>query len=93
MALGTLASRITGFLRTAVFGYALGAGTLADAYNNANALPNTVYNLALGGILTSVVVPLLVARRSGTATGARAATSGSSRWWRLPWAVSRWPPR
>ena len=61
MALGTLASRITGFMRTAVFGYALGVGTLADAYNNANTLPNTVYNLALGGILTSVVVPLLVA--------------------------------
>jgi murein biosynthesis integral membrane protein MurJ len=61
MAIGTLASRVTGFLRTAVFGYALGTGTLADAYNNANTLPNTVYNLALGGILTSVVVPLLVA--------------------------------
>jgi putative peptidoglycan lipid II flippase len=60
MALGTLASRVTGFLRTAVFGYALGAGALADAYNNANTLPNVVYNLALGGILTSVVVPLLV---------------------------------
>ena len=60
MAVGTLASRITGFLRTAVLVYALGTGTLADAYNNANTLPNTVYNLALGGILTSVVVPLLV---------------------------------
>ncbi len=60
MALGTLASRVTGFMRTAVFGYALGAGTLADAYNNANTLPNVVYSLALGGILTSVVVPLLV---------------------------------
>ncbi len=60
MALGTLASRVTGFLRTAVFGYALGAATLGDAYNNANTLPNVVYNLALGGILTSVVVPLLV---------------------------------
>jgi putative peptidoglycan lipid II flippase len=60
MAIGTLASRITGFLRTAVFGYALGTSILGDAYNNANTLPNTVYNLALGGILTSVVVPLLV---------------------------------
>src|SRR5580692_5184617 len=60
MAAGTLVSRITGFFRTAVFGYALGAATLADAYNNANTLPNVVYNLALGGILTSVVVPLLV---------------------------------
>ena len=60
MALGTLASRGTGFLRTLVLAYALGVGEVANAYNNANTLPNTVYDLMLGGILTSVVVPLLV---------------------------------
>jgi murein biosynthesis integral membrane protein MurJ len=60
MALGTLASRLTGFLRTFVFVAALGTGTLANAYNNSNNLPNTVYYLMLGGIFTSVVVPLLV---------------------------------
>jgi len=60
MALGTLAARLTGFLRTFVFVAALGAGTLANAYNNSNNLPNTVYYLMLGGIFTSVVVPLLV---------------------------------
>jgi putative peptidoglycan lipid II flippase len=60
MALGTLVSRITGFLRTAVLIYALGTHDLGNAYNLANTVPNAVYNLALGGILTSVVVPLLV---------------------------------
>jgi putative peptidoglycan lipid II flippase len=60
MALGTLASRITGFLRTFIFVIALGTGPLANAYNNSNTLPNTVYYLMLGGIFTSVVVPLLV---------------------------------
>jgi putative peptidoglycan lipid II flippase len=60
MALGTLASRGTGFLRTLVLVYALGVTGVANAYNNANTLPNTVYDLMLGGILTSVVVPLLV---------------------------------
>jgi len=60
MAVGTLVSRVTGFLRTAVFAYALGVGHLANAYNNSNTLPNTVYYLMLGGIFTSVVVPLLV---------------------------------
>jgi putative peptidoglycan lipid II flippase len=60
MAVGTMASRVTGFLRTAVLLYALGTHFLGDAYNIANTLPNAVYNLALGGILTSVVVPLLV---------------------------------
>ena len=60
MALGTLVSRSTGFLRTFVLLYALGTGALADAYNNSNALPQTVYYLMLGGVFTSVVVPLLV---------------------------------
>jgi putative peptidoglycan lipid II flippase len=60
MALGTIASRLTGFLRTFVFLAALGTAHLADDYNNSNTLPNTVYYLMLGGIFTSVVVPLLV---------------------------------
>jgi putative peptidoglycan lipid II flippase len=60
MALGTIASRGTGFLRTLVLAYALGVGSVSIAYNNANTLPNTVYDLMLGGILTSIVVPLLV---------------------------------
>jgi putative peptidoglycan lipid II flippase len=60
MAVGTLASRVTGFVRNAVVIYAIGTHYLGDAYNLANTLPNIVYNLALGGILTSVVVPLLV---------------------------------
>ena len=60
MALGTLVSRLTGFLRTLLLAFAVGAGTLGNAYNDANTLPNVVYDLMLGGILTSVVVPLLV---------------------------------
>jgi putative peptidoglycan lipid II flippase len=60
MALGTLASRGTGFLRTFVLVAALGERALADAYNNPNNLPNTVYYLMLGGIFTSVIVPMLV---------------------------------
>ena len=66
MAIGTIASRFTGFLRSAILIYAIGTHDLGNAYNLANTLPNIVYNLALGGILTSVVVPLLVnaAKRS-----------------------------
>jgi putative peptidoglycan lipid II flippase len=60
MAIGTIASRGTGFLRTLVLVIALGGGNLANAYNNSNTLPNTVYYLMLGGVFTSVVVPLLV---------------------------------
>ncbi len=60
MAIGTIASRATGFLRTAVIAAVLGVKGVALAFNVANTAPNIVYELLLGGILTSVVVPLLV---------------------------------
>jgi putative peptidoglycan lipid II flippase len=60
MAVGTAASRLTGFLRTAVLGAVLGVEGLSLAYNVANTAPNIVYELLLGGVLTAVVVPLLV---------------------------------
>jgi putative peptidoglycan lipid II flippase len=72
MALGTIASRGTGFLRTLVLAYALGVGAVSIAYNNANTLPNTVYDLMLGGILTSIVVPLLVNAAKRDADGGEA---------------------
>jgi len=72
MAMGTLISRITGFLRTFVFVFALGTATLANAYNNANTLPNAVYDVMIGGVLTSVVVPLLVKAASDHRDGGEA---------------------
>lgn len=60
MALGTIASRGTGFLRTALLATVLGVKGVANAFNIANTAPNIVYELLLGGILTSVVVPLIV---------------------------------
>jgi len=72
MALGTLASRGTGFLRTLVIAYVLGIAGISTAYNNANTLPNAVYDLMLGGILTSVVVPLLVNAAKRDADGGEA---------------------
>jgi putative peptidoglycan lipid II flippase len=61
MAVATLVSRVTGLLRTAVLAAAVGSVTLVgDAYNTSNTLPNIVYELLLGGVLASVIVPLLV---------------------------------
>ncbi|WP_369257411.1 murein biosynthesis integral membrane protein MurJ [Geodermatophilus amargosae] len=60
MAVATLVSRVTGLMRTMVLAAALGVGLVNDAYNTANTLPNIVYELLLGGVLTSVIVPLLV---------------------------------
>jgi putative peptidoglycan lipid II flippase len=60
MALGTIASRITGMARTIVTAYAIGSAAVSSAYAYANNLPNQVYELLLGGVLAGVVVPLLV---------------------------------
>jgi len=62
MTFGTVLSRLTGLLRVAAIAAALGAteSRLADTYNLANTAPNIIYELALGGILTSVFVPVFV---------------------------------
>ncbi|MCW2497200.1 murein biosynthesis integral membrane protein MurJ [Jatrophihabitans sp.] len=60
IAVASLASRVTGFLRSSLLVAALGTHQVADAYNVANNLPNMVYELLLGGVLSSVLIPLLV---------------------------------
>ncbi len=69
MTVGTTLSRLTGYVRIAVQTAALGVtvGALGDVYTRANTTPNIVYELVLGGILTSVFVPVFVdhQRRSG----------------------------
>ena len=60
MALGTLASRLTGFLRVMAVTAAIGLQAVSNGYNVANTAPNILYELLLGGVLTSIVVPLLI---------------------------------
>ena len=62
MSVGTALSRLTGFLRVAAMAFALGVAEtrLTDAYLVANNLPNIIYELVLGGVLTSVLVPVFV---------------------------------
>lgn len=69
MAAGSLVSRLTGFLRTAVIAAALGSTLVGDAYTTAQFIPGMIYELLLGGILTSVVVPLLVRARTRDSDG------------------------
>ena len=65
MAIGSLVSRVTGFLRTVMIGAALGSTLVGDAYTNAQIFPGMIYELLFGAAVTSVLVPVLVrARRS-----------------------------
>jgi putative peptidoglycan lipid II flippase len=60
MALGTIISRVTGFIRGILIVAVLGTALLADTYNVANTMPNILYNLLVGGALTAIFIPQLV---------------------------------
>ena len=65
MASGTIASRILGFIRTVVLALTIGVTTdAADAFGVANQLPNNVYAIIAGGVLSAVLVPQIVKARS-----------------------------
>ena len=59
MAIGTVLSRLTGLVRTLALA-ALGYEAVSHAYLKANTTPNLVYELVLGGVLSSTLVPLFV---------------------------------
>lgn len=60
MAVASLVSRVSGFVRSILLIAALGNGAVGTAYNSGNNLPNMIYELLLGGVLSSVFIPLLV---------------------------------
>lgn len=62
MTVGTGISRITGFVRTAALASVLGltAKAMADSFNLANITPNIVYDLILGGVLSSLFIPVFI---------------------------------
>ena len=62
MSTSTLVSRLTGFVRTWAMAFALGLTAIADSYDIANNLPNMVFELLAGGVLSSVFIPLFMER-------------------------------
>ena len=74
MAVANLVSRLTGFLRQVALVGVLGVGVVNDAYTVSNTLPNIVYELLFGGVLTSVMIPILVRAQKEDADGGEAYT-------------------
>jgi putative peptidoglycan lipid II flippase len=68
----TIMSRILGLVRTLVFSQSIGAGCLGTAYTTANQVPNLIYELAIGGALTSAMVPVLARSAEHAATSSEA---------------------
>ncbi|RXZ71485.1 murein biosynthesis integral membrane protein MurJ [Agromyces albus] len=61
LASGTIVSRVLGFVKTALLAAVIGAsGAGANAFAAANQLPNTIYVVVAGGVLSAVLVPLIV---------------------------------
>ena len=71
----TVLSGVIGFVRQLVFAHTVGASCVGTAYTTANQVPNIIYDIVLGGALTSAVVPVLAgpAARAAGAGGARGA--------------------
>ena len=59
IALVTALSRVIGFGRTWVLAQTVGTSCLGTAYTTANAVPNLVFEIVVGGALAGSVVPLL----------------------------------
>ncbi|HZK58854.1 MAG TPA: murein biosynthesis integral membrane protein MurJ [Cryobacterium sp.] len=61
LASGTIVSRLLGFIKLIVLARVIGlVGEGTDAFGVANQLPNTVYVIVAGGVLTAVLVPQIV---------------------------------
>lgn len=63
----TALGRIVGFARWLVFAATVGAAGVGTVYQSVNTVPNVVYEIAAGGVLAAVVVPLLAGRVRGVA--------------------------
>lgn len=73
LASGTIVSRVLGFVKAIVLAAVIGVtgSVSADAFAVANGLPNTVYVIVAGGVLSAVLVPQIV-RASTHADGGSA---------------------
>ncbi|TCK20459.1 murein biosynthesis integral membrane protein MurJ [Pseudonocardia endophytica] len=74
IAIASLVSRLTGFLRNLAIVAVLGLAVVNDSYTVSNTLPNIVYELLLGGVLTSVMIPVLVRAQQDDTDGGEAFT-------------------
>ncbi|HEX7166512.1 MAG TPA: murein biosynthesis integral membrane protein MurJ [Acidimicrobiales bacterium] len=87
-AAGTALSRITGFGRIFAMAYALGKTPLAGTYVLANNTPNIIFELALGGVLSGMVLPEFVRQlRGGRADGGKGDDASDDDGWRAVSAV------
>lgn len=60
LASGTIVSRILGFVKAILIVQVIGSSVVGDAFAIGNQLPNTVFTIIAGGVLSAVLVPQIV---------------------------------
>ncbi|MBG0738474.1 virulence factor MviN [Paeniglutamicibacter antarcticus] len=60
MAVGTLASRVLGFIKGILLGVAVAGSQVAGIFDTANNVPNIIYLLVAGGVFNAVLVPQVI---------------------------------
>ena len=76
----TVLARLVGFGRQVVFAHTVGTTCLGTAYTTANMVPNIIYDIVLGGALSSVVVPVLAGPAGAAGAEARRIASALLTW-------------
>lgn len=76
----TIVARVIGFLRFVVLARTAGTSCLGDVYATANAVPNIIYEVVVGGALVAVVVPLVAGARETDPTRVRAMVAALHGW-------------
>jgi peptidoglycan biosynthesis protein MviN/MurJ (putative lipid II flippase) len=74
----TVLARLVGFGRQVAFAHTVGTTCLGTAYTTANMVPNIIYDIVLGGALSSVVVPVLAGPARDAPPGLAAGLGGGS---------------
>ena len=80
----TLLARVVGFGRWLTFSHSVGATPVGTVYQSVNAVPNVIFEIAAGGVLAAVAVPL-VAGALARADGRTADETASAL---LTWALA-----
>jgi putative peptidoglycan lipid II flippase len=86
----TVLARLVGFGRQVVFAHTVGTTCLGTAYTTANMVPNIIYDIVLGGALSSAVVPVLAGPAAAAVSIAGTAGETSAQARRIAAALLTW---
>ena len=83
IAVVTLAARVFGFGRWLVFSQSVGTTCVGSVYQAANQLPNVVFEVAAGGALAAVAVPIIAGQLARQDQAAATQTASAMLTWAL----------